>query len=93
VLDTQALMNSYELVRYTDTPYNSDIPWGDEQEVVPLTKSITPLTRYLRSIKIDPHAIDEGASDEGMEWMEEVIDPKILRPAVLALKQSPWFNR
>ena len=90
VLNTAKLMQDYQLVTYEDKPYGSDKAWGEEQEVVPLTEAIKPLSKYLQGIKIDPEHIQEAMSDEGLEFAQEMwgYEPTEMRAALVNLTKK-----
>lgn len=93
ILDTKKLMQNYKMVSYVDTPYDYAEPWGEEQEVVPITKAIKPLSKFLRGIKVEGNHIREGMSDEGIEYAIKErgykVDPDALRQAVANLARHP----
>ena len=92
-LDTWGLMQDYKMVTYQDKPYGSDIPFGEEREVVPLTETIAPLSKYLTGIRVEDEHIQEGMSDEGIEFAigekGYEVSPDTMRQAVAGLAKHP----
>lgn len=70
VLHTERLRQSYELVEYTDRTYGGDSFGQDEQEVVPITNRISPLTDYLKTVLVS--RVD----------MKMAVDPEFLQFAI-----------
>ncbi len=95
VLDTWGLMQDYKLVTYQDKPYGSDIPFGEEREVVPLTEAVKPLSKYLRAIKMDPEVIQEAASTEGLEFAKDMWDkdPRKMTGLLASLAKHPLLRK
>lgn len=100
VLDREKLAQDYQIVAYTDRMYGGHEWPADEHEEVPLTPSITNLSKYIVSVVCDPWVI-ESAQDprnltdarEECGWGFEHSDPSLAVESLRRLARSPFLNR
>lgn len=97
VLDTQALDKSFQLIQYHDTGYDGS-SFGEEEEVVPITEEISPLTNFLKSIIVTPehakYVIQDDILQYAIDW--PYIDADSIEEArqlILNTLKSPAINK